>query len=168
MHNVNENGNKNTLNSIDSVVITKDTIIKGNKFYRYDRYSIEKHYNLLVSSSFLRDSFKNAVNPNGKLYFSEKNFSDTIYRGTRIYNNIDTICWLTAKMEKDASSINLPCGRFLNTLVFKYKVVPYRAMTKVSFGKHNYAKNVGLIMSDDPHLYGGFNEEQLIRYKVNL
>jgi hypothetical protein len=123
-----------------------------------------------MSSSYCRDSSKYLINSDGQILFSENNFSDTLLRTTRLYEE-DTICWITGKMEKNENDINVPAGTFNNTLNLKGTIICNPKYTRIGnphYVNKYYAPEVGEILHSYLYVYDGSSlEKRLTRYKIN-
>lgn len=163
-------GNETELNKIDSLVINRDTIINGNKYFiieGIDEFLADNQWRIF---SILRDSSGNLVNPNGIIFCSENNFTDTLYSKVEYYGANDTLFTLTYKMENVANPISVPAGVF-DAINFRgtANVNPnYTSVPNPRYINNYYAENVGAILksffySKSPDIF----ERRLVNYNVN-
>jgi len=146
----------------DSAHIEKDTIIRGNKYYKYWENPLLTWGSQIAR--FLRDSSGYLVNSSGFILCSDNNFTDTLYVDT---NNL----WLFTgymKMTGKDSIVTVPAGSF-QSITFRMKVVPNHPDDPhpVRYIYDVYGKNAGKIKSHNFYYNGGEQlEVRLVRYKV--
>lgn len=163
---INEEGSETNLQKIDSVIISRDTIINGNKFYVFEgtRYPTELNRCIL---QIVRDSSGYLVRNDGRVLFSESNFSDILYSGFEITNNSDTLCSYTCKMVKPEDPIVLSIGTFdaliyLNIVNTDYDIPGYPR----EFPNY-YVANIGKVISTSGFFFSPIRfEQRLIRYNI--
>ena len=152
----------------DSVVITGDTIINGNRYFVFEgtNYPVALGWGVI---DLLRDSSGYIVNAQGIIKFSKDNFTDTLAFTTAIFNN-DTVYRLSYKMEETDTIVTVPAG--------SYGVLNYRGtvQTKMKIpGIPNpryintfYAGNVGCIVETYFFLSSAtISEKRLIRFRAD-
>lgn len=149
----------------DSVCISKDTIINGNKYFKFEYYS-----NTIKSIIFFRDSSRNLINTNGDIYFSEDNLTDTLLENYKIINS-DTLCKTTYLMDNTPIEINTPSGIYYDILTYKGTIKPYpnwlTSNNSILYSFYYYKKGIGLVSEKLPNLSGvGYTESKLIRYNI--
>jgi hypothetical protein len=163
-------GNENQTNTFDSTVITKDTLINGKKYYRFDCFQCNPNSTSHLYNIYYRDSLKHLITSKGQIWFSEDNFIDTLYKRTYIYQN-DTIYTMTCKMERLDQEFNTPIGNFYNLLNFKATVLVNSEYTDIEnprYTNHYYVKDLGLIYQSEFGISSDFiQEKRLIRYNIN-
>jgi hypothetical protein len=167
-------GNAEQKSIFDSTIISKDTTIDGNKFFKFDNFKSSFFQNSMIydytDSKYYRDSLKNLINPDGQICFSESNFTDTLYRFTQILNT-DTLCWITCKMEKMTENVSTPAGSFGDVLNYKCTVtgnVRVNAIPGPRYIHKYFAPNVGEILHSYIYLHSsGSIERRLVSYKIN-
>jgi|AntAceMinimDraft_9_1070365.scaffolds.fasta_scaffold06022_1 hypothetical protein len=148
---------------LDSISITRDTIINGNKFFVFEGDTYFNHDYLRLQ----RDSSGYIIDESGKIYFSEDNFIDTLYYYEHVQN--DNIVYMTYNiMQENEVVLTVPSGTYstLNNLGTVY--VPLADITK-TFGSY-YANNVGQVLSEGVFVFSnsGRFESRLVRYHVNV
>lgn len=170
IYSIDSEGNERKWNSIDSVIITKDTIIDNERFFVLEgiRWPNRSDWGIV---SILRDSAGRIIDPEGRIEMSEFDFNDTISTEYMIGND-DTICCIYRVMVEGLDSITVPAGRFkvLNCEgdLYNYRFDPPR--------KHNltvnkyYSNGVGIVLKK--MIYTNPDEEdyvekRLMRYHVN-
>jgi hypothetical protein len=166
------NGNSSQTNLFDSTVISKDTLINSRLYFKFDNYeylSNSVHNNkYLIASYFYRDSSKNLINPKGEIFFSENNFTDTLYKKTEIMQG-DTIYWMTCKMEETDSYEN-SIGFFTNLLNYRSTIICNQKFTDIQNPRYNnqyYAKDFGKVLYTLFYVTsGGAFERRLVKYKI--
>lgn len=149
-YNIDSVGNVTQSSTVDSTVISKDTLINGKKYFRFDKY---EYYSKvaspnLIDITYYRDSSKNLINSEGKIMFSELNLSDTLYRKTEIMQG-DTLYWMTCKMEKTVDNVTTPSGIYSNLLNFKNTVkrnTKFTPIKEISYNNNFYANNIGKVL----------------------
>lgn len=168
----NADGVINVSYTLDSTCISKDTIIHGRTFYKFDNYQIFKHPGIPVkieSTFFYSDSAKNLINPKGQIVFSEDNFTDILYKTSDVIDG-DTATWLTFKMEKLNQNVVLPIGSFTDLLNVKGTVICSPKFTNIPnprYVNRYYVKNIGKVMHSYIYVGGGGGfERRLLRYNL--
>jgi len=149
-------------NLFDSAHIEKDTIIRGNTYYKL----WEEPY--LISgtqfAAYLRDSSGYLVSSSGFRLCSDDDFTDTLYVDT---NNL----WLFTgyvKMTGKDSVVTVPAGNF-QSITCRMRVVPTQPsdLHPVRYIYDVYGKYIGRIKSHNFYYNAGQQfETRLVRYKV--
>jgi len=174
-------GNETVTNLFDSLVITKDTFINGNKYYVFGGVQATPTF-----SDILRDSLGYIVTQKGEKIFSSINFTDTINSFHYFINILDDnhedsieIYSIKLKMQITPQQQIVPAGTFTTLMAhgmvkcywFYYDNTWNRTAT-VSIDKNRYfAQNVGIIV-DTYRWYNQIQtekskyEKRLIRYHV--
>lgn len=154
---------------IDSVVVTSDTLIDGEKQYFIG--SVKYPDSTVKAYSRYRDSSGCIVNQYGKITLSVNNFTDTLHTYLSMNGN-DTIEYMNYKMENHSGQVEVPAGVFSDLLNFKgqfYSSVYYRNNGRSS--NRYYQKGVGTILQSyfypSPHPPETTIEKRLIRYHIN-
>lgn len=168
-------GNETDLNIMDSVVVTRDTLINGNLYYvlegtnyplNIDPFTGENWSTLAI----LRDSSGYLVNHKGEIMLSVDNFTDTLFMQMAT-NGEDTIHTITYQMEKPDELINVPAGKF-EVINFKgtvYNLSPHKnpAIKNPRYINYYYANNVGKVLQTYFYLNGTSTfEKRLVRYHL--
>ena len=157
-------GVETELSQIDSIYISKDTIINGNTFYIIEG----ENYPFNNSSrSILRDSGDYIVNNDGTILFSSSNFT-SILNYFVFTNANDTIYTSTAKMY-NSPQISTPAGLF-SALNYKCEIVtthPNNYIHNPRYTEDAYAQGVGKVYKviffiNSPN----FIVKRLLRYHV--
>lgn len=168
-------GNEHPINTFDSVVITKDTLI-NNKLY----YEFVGKQKVTISTRMLRDSLGYLVNNNGEKLFSPSNFKDVLsvkkdsIQFNRMYRCIYT---LKTKMEAVPVQKITAAGTFntLNAsgLLTNYYYDSSAVLTDSieTYQNTYYAQNVGIVIQTYLYYYDFKEykrkfEKRLIRYKT--
>lgn len=167
-------GNETITPTIDSLVIEKDTLINGNRFFVMNEYT-----NGQISSGWnrtVRDSSNYIVNIDGEKIFSTANFSDSL----RIFNIIveqDTLVCVVYKMEQEKPTIQVPSGQYtvlncMGKVTTFFKNDADEKLEATLKENNYYASNVGPVLKT--YIYANefikrktYNEKRLIRYHLN-
>jgi len=165
-------GNPNELQRIDSLCITGDTIIGAYPFYIFKFYYIYSENNMQLGSvEYIRDSVGCLVNHQGKLLFTQYNFSDVFRLKPIILNGVDTIGNIQFRMKRLSEPVSVPAGTFQDVLSVEGKVLtnpeldlpPNRTIEK------KYAPEVGAIYESWYYLSSPVKyDKRLLRYYVQL
>jgi len=163
-------GNEYQTSTFDSIIISKDTLINGNKFFRFDYFRYNSKNAFPIDTIYCRDSLKNLINSKGQLLFSEDNYSDTLLRKIEIIQG-DTLYTMTCKMERLNKEYSVPTGNYNDLLNFKGTVTvnsKYCTNKNPRYTNKYYAKDVGEIFHSQICICcDGFLEKRLVRYKIN-
>lgn len=163
-------GKEYQTSTFDSTIISKDTIINGKKYFRYDYFEYNSINAYPIDTIYCRDSLKNLITSTGQILFSENNFTDTLLRKTQILEG-DTIYTMTCKMEKINEEFSVPIGIYNNLLNLKGTVIcspEYTSIENPRYTNKYYAKEIGVIFQSQIYIgSGGFREKKLIRYNIN-
>jgi hypothetical protein len=169
-------GNERLINQIDSVVITKDTIVNNKKYYVFEGSKYQ-----MVFPRLVRDSLGYLVSNKGEVLLSSTNYSDTIstkkYLGI-IENGKEVIFgMLKTRMDSTLKTISVPAGKFdAITCHGTLKIFYYDSNgnnNQIMYVDQNayFAANIGKII-DTYYYYSNVklklrDEIRLIRYKIN-
>ena len=169
-------GNETPLALIDSCFIEKDTIINGNKYYKYVSPNFgmgASPYTIAANvSEFYRDSLSYLITNYGRVEFSSADFT-TIFQSSYMVNPpSDTICRLEHKMADQNSNVTTPLGTFL-TSNYKGTYYMYPSFTipgqAVRTRSTKYSEGVGKV-TQEWYFFVGLStkwERRLIRYHLN-
>jgi hypothetical protein len=159
-------GNETILEAIDSITITKDTLIRGDNFFIFEGHSDMGFCDL--DGSVLRDSSGYLVDSAGNIFFAESNFTDTLLTYAAFIDG-DTVYTIDYKMEQHDIDVITPAGSFevLNyrgTLIMHEEV---EDLPSTRYMNNFYSKDVGKIVStylfmSVPYTY----ERRLVRYHI--
>ncbi len=167
-------GNETALSIIDSCYIEKDSIINGNKHYKYvaPRFGwlADPMVNTPLGVQFFRDSLSYIVSWGVGVEFSSQDFTTVFLSGS---NNVgvDTTCTYEYKMGDKNVSITTPAGTYItSSFNNNYHMYPGFDQGGTFRQRHiRYAENVGKITESGP-IYAGTPtqwERRLIRYHLN-
>ena len=156
-------GNETPLPYIqDSAYISKDTIIRGNKYFKFHR----RTFGVFPNREYLRDSNGFLVNEKGMVLFSSDNFEDVLYVDTSYQ-----VFEIHYQMDHIDSLINVPFGIF-ETLNYKGTVYPDDPSYPwgILYIHNFHAKEVGIIKSTYWYYFTAFNtfERRLVRSNVQM
>lgn len=167
---IDEQGNETEMSEIDSVVISRDTIINNSRYYVLEGTNYPINEGRWGIIDILRDSSDYLVNEIGTIEFAKNNFSDILASKIEVLNG-DTLYSLSYKMEKSVSPIAVPAGTF-NVLNFQGTLITNQNLFNTEnprFINNYYAEKVGKIIEtyffiNSPVIH----EKKLIRYNVGL
>jgi len=148
---------------LDSVYISKDTLIRGETYYkRYEKTIIMANTQQVI---YLRDSSGYLVDHLGHILMSETNFTDTLYQDTNALMLYEGYAMMTGK----DSIVGVPAGDF-PSVTMRMTVIPTDTASPypTRYTYTVYGENVGKIKS---HLFF-FNgdrhfEARLVRYYID-
>jgi len=168
---IDSSGNETANSSLDSVIITRDTIINRKKYYVLEGEYYPFNSGVWGIIDILRDSSGYIVNPNGTIQFSENDFKDTIaYNITTNMYNGDTLVVTTYQMEKPDNIMMVPAGNF-EVLNYKGTVTTSMDTPGIEYPRYlntYYAEGVGKILYTYFYIAGSaIYEKRLLRYHVN-
>lgn len=161
-------GEATALDIFDTCFIERDTIIRGNTFYKMLRpaHTIYEYF-----YHYWRDSLGYIVDSTGKIRFSSEDFTTTLnfevqYGGP----NNDTIFTATSKMVEKDRLISTPAGEFITrTFQTRYDLEEWLSPYSPRFANLRFAKDVGIvsetltIYSMDPN----YTERRLVKWGHN-
>ncbi len=160
-------GNETVISTVDSTIISGDTIINGLTYYILKGNYAGGQTRIL---DILRDSSGYLVNNKGKIKFSEDNFTDTLSIRNTTFGD-STYATITYKMEKHNGPFTVPAGTFDDILNYKGSIKFYGANNPFYKDKNTfYSKDIGLILDtyywiSKARFYR--YERRLVRYNVN-
>jgi hypothetical protein len=149
-------------NLFDSAYIEKDTIIRGNTYYKL--WEGQPNIPGMHFPSYLRDSSGYLVTNLGYKECSVTNFKDTIFLDTF---NIQLFRGYGRMTGKD-SVVTVPAGNF-QSITSRIRVVPTQPNDHhpVRYIYNIFGKNIGKIKTHNFYYNGGEQlESRLVRYKV--
>jgi len=163
---IDTSGEEKKISTIDSVVITGDTIINDLTYYVLSGTFIGEPFIVL---DILRDSSGYLVNHKGQIKFSEDNFKDTLLT-TNVTFGDSTLTTINFKMERQDEPITVPAGTFDNVLNYK-GTIKFYGLNNPFYKDKNifYAKDVGKILDTYYWISRAKRkryERRLIRYHV--
>lgn len=169
-YNIDSLGNETQVDRMDSVLISKDTMINDLQYYVLEGSSFPTNNGIWGPIDFLRDSSGYVVNFQGKIRFSEDNFVDTLVFDNRIYGE-DTVYTSSYKMENTAMQVSVPAGEF-EVLNFKgtlYTPHNHPRIANPRYLNTYYSKNVGKVLSTYFYIHSLYiSEKRLVRYYVGI
>ncbi|MCC6371809.1 MAG: hypothetical protein IT236_12440 [Bacteroidia bacterium] len=163
------NGVESETKALDSCYVSKDTLIRGNAYYKY----VSSNWG---TREYRRDSLRYIIDNYGKRLFSSRNFNEVINTHFMVMHN-DTLNKNDTlfKLELSMSDINplttVPAGTF-RTLdaVTKISNVHYAPATNTIYPLYNhekYSANTGLIYSEQNFASGNtVLVKKLLRYHL--
>lgn len=164
-YNVTSAENEVELARVDSVYISRDTIIRGNRYLIFEGTLHPSPYPNPGIIEMVRDSSGYFVNSNGRILFTEKNFTDILYSDVYLMGE-DTIYTSSYKMERETAPKTVPAGTF-NVLNFKGEITLYATSPQMSVNSNTlYAENVGKIVETTVYTSGRIIESRLVRYHI--
>ena len=162
-------GNEFLLEEVDSVVITKDTIIRNERYFVMEGISSSPLWN---KTEIVRDSSKHLVNHLGQILFSEINFTDVLYTYYECQNELnDTLLSISYQMENPEMEVTVPAGTFEvlnykgNLVVIKEELCPEELHNRIL--NRYYALNIGKILHTYYYVHSSYTfERRLVRYQL--
>ena len=157
---------------IDSVIITKDTLIDNETFYIFEQTRTLSNGTILTGhKQFYRDSSGYIIDSSGAIFFSDENFTNTLQIEEFITGS-DTVYITTYKMEYVNEIVSVPAGDF-EVLNFKGTVWvpdPNQGVPNPRYINDYFAPNVGKIFENTFFLSSNNYkiERRLLRYNVYL
>lgn len=128
---------------IDTVKITKDTIISGTKYFKFQG---SNPINYGSSGSFLRDSLQYIVNNFGDIIMSNTDFESII--GEQYIVNQDTLYYWYSKMQEEFFEVRVPVG-YYKCLDKRLSFFRHDENFEHEFNTHVfYAKNIGPVYNN--------------------
>lgn len=163
-------GNSTRLPLIDSVVVTKDSLIAGNLFYVFEGTDYFRKGKEWSTIGIFKDSADCIVNHKGKIIFSLDNFSDTLHNAV-LSNEKEQYAEIIYQMKTPDKQIHVPAGNF-TTLNYQGKFIAEdeyipSGIDNPRFLNTYYGKGVGLV-SKNYFYFTGENvfEVKLAKYKL--
>lgn len=161
-------GVETLLPDIDSVYVSRDTLIRNNQYFILEGRTIP-----YTRVQILRDSLQYLVNEKGDILFSEKNFDDILSTSLEITNDNDTILKSYSKMHLTNDPVVLSAGTFNDVLNFQADIYLdfYSVQTGQTKLNNYYAPNVGRIQYSYLWAHSFLNdgvrfELRLLRYNI--
>lgn len=162
-------GNETDLSIIDSVIITRDTVINNETYFVFEGTHYPHYINWDIIS-IVRDSSGCIINEKGVILFAVDNFNDILYSRIEIFNG-DTIFRVDYQMEKPEISVTVPAGTY-QILNYKGNFITPENINGLEYPSNlnnYYAKNVGKIFSNNFFLSGHeIFERRLLRYHIEV
>ncbi|MBX3165115.1 MAG: hypothetical protein KF900_11610 [Bacteroidetes bacterium] len=167
-----QQNNITDLNSTDSCYIEKDTVIRGQTYYKRCSYDFiyQRH-----QVAYLRDSLHYMINSAGGIFFSSQDFStvfSTSYKTGGIPPETDTLYTVTRKMNDKDFVVTVPAGTFTTSnMQIAYLTSGSYTNANIDNPRYmntRYAKGVGTVSETEqffpsvPH----YTERRLLRYHV--
>jgi hypothetical protein len=125
--------------STDTNMITKDTMIGNNKYFK-----IEGKHMYWKNPRFYRDSGDYIVDERGKIIFTIENGQQT-FNHTSVVDNGDTLYYWYYKLEEKPESVTVKAGTFQ---CLNFKGMVYRKQDNFLIHhdvNHLFSKDVGLV-----------------------
>jgi len=163
-----EHGIETTRTDTDSVIVSRDTLIRGQRYFILagTNHPIVKTHSETLE--ILRDSAGCIVNEKGLVLFSENIFSEVLASRMEVHNG-DTLYTLTYSMEPELTPCTVPAGQYV-TLDYRGTViygvdVPH--LPEERYLHTHYARGVGKVLSSYFYLNNpGTSEKRLLRYNI--
>lgn len=164
-----QNGVITSLNKYDSVYVEKDTVIRGNIFWkiRQTDFLTNKPQNL-----YLRDSLHYIIQSDSRIIFSSMDFSTVFYPHYDLAEG-DTISYSYMKMNDKDLTVSTKAGNFVTsnfqtTYELYYGKKPSE-FTQKKYSNAHYCRNTGLIKKSESVFAAApfYDERRLVRYHLN-
>jgi len=167
-YDVSESGELTETDIIDTVTVTRDTLVGGVVYYVLEGgyYPIVPENESIVA--IVRDSSGYIVDINNEILFSEDNFTDTL-RSVSYSNYGEPFLEARYKMEMEDSPVSTPAGTF-DVLNYQGTIETFSdgELDQRRFTNTYYAREVGKVF--DSFFYVGSNEQfekRLVDYHIN-
>lgn len=156
-------------NDIDSVIITRDTIISDNQYFIFEGKEGFGPSTAGFILRMMRDSLGYLVDSKGNIYYSETISTDTLH--SRLQNNSEGLAYrIDYIMENYEGFFNVPAGNFVYVLNMKGTVISYLENTEElgpMIQNHYYAKDVEPLYYNYFYLYSRVEiRKKLLRYYI--
>ena len=163
---IDSSGNENIVGDNDTIMIIGDSLINGNEYKVF--YGVSFGHASIKKESYYRDSMDCIVNNEGKIIFSNKNFTDTLSVTSTFWSG--SVYWY-AIMEPFSGDMVLPAGTFNDLLNSKLTVVDAGKQDIIGTSDYLYAPNVGLVLRQYFYIsshtnYRDYFEERLVDYHI--
>jgi len=151
----------------DSTTISKDTVINGNKYYKFEYYDNTNSPTIKYqgSSNYLRDSCSYIVQRDGLKILSLNNFTDTLRKGVKMLNDDIILYQYSIKMEKIKDKITVPAGTFDNVISARRTMIMSPTFSDnnndIRYSCRYYSKTVGCIFEN---VNFGTNKNYMVRF----
>ncbi len=159
-------------NQIDSVIITRDTVINNNTYFVLEGINYPFNGGNWGIVQISRDSSGYLVNQHGDILLAPNRIGDTLATRVQLIGATDTMFVLYGFMEQTPTPITVPAGTF-NVIDYKISTEYYQpappGITSPRYSHNMYGENVGRVLSSyfffsSPSYY----EKRLIRYHVDI
>lgn len=166
---VDSSGNETERDRIDSITVSRDTVINNYQYFVLEQTRIKKSGSLGGVIDILRDSSGYIVNEKGEIRFSADNFTDILASEPGVFGD-DTLYTLTYKMETFPDQVSVPAGDF-EVLNYKGTVTTPQQTPGIlnpRYINNLYSDNVGKVLETYLYVYStGIIEKRLVRYYVS-
>ncbi|MFN2395093.1 MAG: hypothetical protein ABR597_05335 [Bacteroidales bacterium] len=167
---IHPDGTENGSSRIDSVAITRDTIIRGEKYFVFETINTASEQSQWSISRIVRDSLSYLVNEKGAILFAENHFNEILYEHFEVSYNTDTVAELYYQMKDDPSTFTVPAGSF-DVLNYQGEVISYLVpdpeQPAYFYLNNLYARDVGRVLRTSVYLTSGILwEQRLVRYHI--
>ena len=156
-------------NVYDSCYIKKDTIIRGNTYYKIMAPAFTTYFN----NFFIRDSADCIVRNTGEVEFSLSNFSTELYSAAFLngFPPADTVYTASVWMKDKDKQVTVPAGNFstINSQITFHMYPPVNTAGTYRYGNRLFAQNVGMVLTTKPFAasLSSYKELRLVRYHLN-
>lgn len=152
---------------LDSVIITKDTLINNKVYYKLHAVNYYLGGSLDSKSCYYRDSSGYIIDFKGNIRFSNTNLSDTLQRITEYEIGDHLFYSVTYKMEKSHDVVDPYLNQFNDLLNFRGTLTT-PSYHKVRYLDNLHAKGVGPIYLSSEFISSPISfKKKLIRYHIN-
>lgn len=166
-------GNETALPEFDSVTISGILNIRGHAYHVFT--GTEYPYgptNTMRDLRAVRDSSGYIVDTNGRILFSDRDFSDSLHVNYEVISNNDTLHTDVFQMRSVSTPVSVPAGTFSQVLNYHgshrmYLITLPPFVPNPRDYSFYYAKGVGKILNT--YFWAkqaGYSERRLLRYRV--
>jgi len=163
-------GNEELLTEIDSLVITKDSIINGKKYFVIE--GISYPFNTWKIQGIYRDSAGYLINHLGKKLFCNNQSNDTLYTYANYNNQNDTVYSFYLRMTDSEYTLEVPAGSFSKIMKSEgsyYLYNPNNENIHSDILDYYYAPSIGKIQYNWKYASAPWRgEKRLLRYSVDV
>ncbi|MBN2746174.1 MAG: hypothetical protein JXR34_05560 [Bacteroidales bacterium] len=159
-------------NQIDSVIITRDTVINNNTYFVMEGRNYPFNGGNWGIVEISRDSSGYLVNPDGFILLAPNRIGDTLATRVQLYGGNDTMFILYGYMEQPTTPVTVQAGTF-DVIDFKVSTVYYQPLppgtTNPRYSHNMFAENVGRVLTS--YFFSSSSnhfERRLIRYHVDI
>ncbi len=168
-----QHGDTTSMHQFDSVYVIKDTIIRGNQYWKIHSHEFVRNWDY---DTFIRDSLHYIIDEKGRIFFSSEDYS-TVFSEYFVMDpapfSTDTICRVSSKMNDKDFLCRTAAGSFVTSnMQQNVRLFPKYIKQGVNDPRYmnkRYAKNIGVVQETEPYFvsapYG--TEKRLVRYKLN-
>ena len=161
-------GHETIRDVIDSIFVSKDTLIKGILYYVFEGSNYPINGGNWGIVDILRDSMGYIVNQHGEVKLSFENFTDTLHVKKEKHQD-QLLYTLSFKMEREDVHIGVPAGSFqvINCKGTLISALENESIPNPRYLNNLYADGVGNVLKTYLYLSSpNIIEKRLLRYTI--